>query len=812
MRFITLLLTTLLLATVACARVTVVSNGQPQATIITAEKPTASAQRAAEELQHFIELMSGAKLPIQTDATPAPAGQALLLVGRSKLTAGVAIPAGTDRDFTREGFVLKSRANNLILAGNEDGDFNGRYHGTEYAVYELLERLGCRWYYPGEYGQVVPILKTIEVPDLDVTQRPSFAVRNIWTSLVADITGDLDAWLLRNKGTIRSDPGFAFAGDGTVQNLVPLAKYAKLFPDIYAMNKDGKRQDETTPPEMTMVCMSSAKAVELAAQSICDYFKEHPEANSYGFSAPDSAAICYCPLCTARMHDFSQDRGNVLSASDSYSNFVFRSISDPYFNFVNNLAWELNKKFPDKYIVTLAYATRVLPPEGLEKPWNPNIIIQLAQYLVSAIRPIGTPHDVFAMRQQRTLTGWSRMTPKMLIYDYDPHADFSRMPFWRSRAIASDLRLYHQNHVVGFTTEGNNTFFRTGLNYYMRTRLMWDVNANPDALLTDFYQRFFGPAAAPMQQFCESLETMLQTTSDDIGYQPFNMDWAATYPGAKIAALGPLLNQAEKLADTPQLKRRLSMYRILHNYMTTYLRVYTLQHEGKYGEALTLLETLPKFIAEAQAVQPGLLPPDVQWIQNDKLGFVDLKNHLTSLAERAGGAKGELLGRASAQAQFLQDPKNIGLFEQWQREDVGSKAKWQMIDLTRHWGLNGHRDGQGDTYAGIGWYRMTLRAKKPAQGRAQLAVPLVFAEKIWIWVNGHLVASPTNMTADSKTGATPGNAVRVNNRGYVSLMVDIQDQFRPNADNTITFRLQGTLERVQHRGFGEVPFIWAPRS
>lgn len=798
MRVLMLALMALLFPGSAHADLTIVKDGQSQAVIITAEKPTASARHAAEELQRFIELMSGAKLPIQTDAAAPPADRTLLVVGRSRLTAGVNIPTGVDRDFTREGFVLKTRGNKLILVGNEDGNINGNYHGTEYSVYELLERLGCRWYFPGDFGQVVPKLKTITIPDLDVAQRPSFAVRNIWTSLVADITGDMDIWLLRNKGTPRSDSGFAFPGDGSIQQLAPLSKYAKQFPDIYAMDKNGKRQDETTPPHLTMLCMSSAKAVELAAQSIGDYFRANPEANSYGFSAPDAASVCHCPDCSARMHDFQQDSGNL------------ESTSDPYFNFVNNLAWEVNKSLPDKYIVTLAYLTRVVPPEGLDRPWNPKIIIQLAPYRHSTIRPIGTPTDVFALRLQHTLTAWSRTTPKMLIYDYDPHADLSRMPFWRSRAIASDMLFYHHNHVAGFTTEGNNTYFRTGLNYYIRTRCMWDVNANPDALLGDFYKCFFGPAAAPMQQFGDSIEAMLQATPDHFAWHPFNMDWTPTYPPAKVAALGPLLDRAEALAASPELKRRVQMYRILHNYMTAYLRAYTLQHAGKYREALSTLEALPQAMAAAQAIQPGLLPPDVQSMQDEGQSLSHLKARLTSLADRADGDLGELLGRAPARAQFLMDPKNIGLFEQWQREDVGARQKWQPIDLTRDWGLNGHRDEQGDAYDGIGWYRIALHINKPTQGRAQLAVPLVFAAKVWVWVNGHLVCSPSNSTADRKTGPTPGRAVLVNQRGYVSLAVDIHDQMRP--ENTITFRLEGTMERTEHRGIAEIPFVWAPRK
>jgi len=794
MRAIVLVLIALLLAGGSFAALTLVKDGQPQAIIITAATPSASAKRAAEELQRFLERMTGAKLPIQTDAVDQPAGKTLLLVGRSRLVKGLPIPSGDDTNHTREGFVLKTQGNTIILAGNEDGD----YRGAEYAVYELLNRLGCRWYFPGAFGEVIPKVTTITVADLNVAQTPSFVVRNVWASGWADGTGGLDEFLIRNKGTVR-DGKFAFPGDGTIQTLAPLSKYAKDFPEIYAMDKSGKRQDEKTPPEWTMLCTTNPKAVEIAANSIGDYFRAHPEANSYGFSAPDNNAVCYCPDCVARMHDILLDSG------------IGESISDPYFNFVNNLAWKVNEQFPDKYLVVLAYASRVSPPEGLDKPWNPHILIQLAQLRVSAVHPIGTATDFSALRQLRNLKSWSRITPTMLIYDYDPHADLSRMPFWRSRAIAQDMKLYKANHVIGFTTEGNNTFFRTGLNYYVRAKSMWDVNTDMDKLLDDFYTNFFGPAAAPMKQFCEEIEAMLQATPDHMTWHPHYTDWTPTYPPARVAALRKLLDQAEALANTPELKTRIRMYRILHSYMTADLNVFALEHQGKYAAALVELEKLPKLITEAEGIQKGLLPPDPGWVLNEGNGLNYPRAYLTALADRADGKLGELLALAPATAQFLEDPRNIGLYEQWQREDVAKAAIWEPISLTKDWGQNGHRDAQGYAYDGIGWYRIVMPVKKPTGGRAQLVVPLVFADKVWIWLNGQMIFSPTMPLNDPKAGPAPGKAVWTNMRGYVSLAVDIQDHLKPGAENTFIFRMTGSLDRVHHRGLADRPLVWAPK-
>jgi hypothetical protein len=372
------------------------------------------------------------------------------------------------------------------------------------------------------------------------------------------------------------------------------------------------------------------------------------------------------------------------------------------------------------------------------------------------------------------------------------------------------MKLYKANTVIGFTTEGNNTFFRSGLNYYVRARYMWDVNTDVEKLLDDFYANFFGPAAVPMKAFCEEIETMLQATPDRITWQPHFVDWTPTYPPARVAALGKLLEQAEAKANTPELKTRIGLYRILHRYMTANLNVYALKAQGKYAQALVELEKLPELIAQAEGIQKGLLPPDPKWVLDRGSGFNSLKNYLTALADRADGKLGELLALAPETAQFQPDPTNIGLYEEWMR-DGAKTVKWAQIDLTRDWSLNGYRDKEGYAYDGIGWYRIAMRVKKPAAGRAQLVLPLVYAEKLWIWLDGQLIYSPTTPLNDAKDGPAPGKAVLVNNRGGMALALDIQDHLKPGAVNVFTFRMTGSQVRTQHRGFADRPLVWAPK-
>jgi hypothetical protein len=80
----------------AAAEMVIVQDGQPQATIVVAKEAAEPVQRkirtAAEELQTYVEKISGVKLPI-VDDDQGPAGK-LILVGRSRLgdAMGVDVP------------------------------------------------------------------------------------------------------------------------------------------------------------------------------------------------------------------------------------------------------------------------------------------------------------------------------------------------------------------------------------------------------------------------------------------------------------------------------------------------------------------------------------------------------------------------------------------------------------------------------------------------------------------------------------------------------------------------------------------------
>src|SRR5262245_29574384 len=287
------------------AAVTLVKDGKAQASIVVAKAAIAAevdvkpddvsapiplASRiaaAARDLQRYVEKISGAKLPIISDEKDP--GGALVLVGKSALTGPFdgKIPAGLTPARAEGGLLILCQGNRLVLAGNDEEI----YHGTEYAVAELLHRLGVRWFMPGDYGDWTPKMPTIEIADMEVRQKPDFKMRNWWGPSPKENWLAEYRWKIRNK----MNPVLHFVtipGDSSARNLLP-KELLKTEPALFGQKLDGQ-------PDEGMPNLSNPKTVARAAQTIKEHFKKNPKQNSYGFAPDDGLPRDWTPETVKR--------------------------------------------------------------------------------------------------------------------------------------------------------------------------------------------------------------------------------------------------------------------------------------------------------------------------------------------------------------------------------------------------------------------------------------------------------------------------------------------------------------------------------
>ena len=167
-----------LLPACATGQMTLTAKGRPAAVIVLADDPGEVAREAAGVLERHLQQMSGARLDIVSSSQFAKSNKSersAVFVGMSRFVRNAKVEIEQDRD-GNDHYVLRKVGDRLYLAGNDAG----QHRGTAYAVYELLQRLGCGWYGPDKLWQVVPTRKTITVGPLDVDERPAFVMRHIW--------------------------------------------------------------------------------------------------------------------------------------------------------------------------------------------------------------------------------------------------------------------------------------------------------------------------------------------------------------------------------------------------------------------------------------------------------------------------------------------------------------------------------------------------------------------------------------------------------------------------------------------------------
>ncbi len=755
------------------APLTLVENGQPRATIVVSAQAGDKVKAAAGDLQLYLRKMSGATLPIATDDRE-PAGP-LVLVGRSKLTDGmkVAIPFGLTFARREEGFTIVRRGQRLVLAGNDEGP----YHGTEYAVSELLNRLGVRWFMPGDFGEIVPSQTTIAAPEINVTEHPDFVMRNWWLHTKPDLAELERRWKIRNK--MNPDAMFATPGDSSVRNLLPAAAF-KEHPEYFALNPDGTRNPYY--PNLT-----NPSAVRMCADIIKDYFRQHPGENSYGFAPDDGLPRDYSPDTLALNRGFVELGGRPGVPGEV-------STSEEWFTFASNVTREVRKEFPEVYIATNGYANRDFPPQGVAL--DDHLIIMFAAIWSCTLHGYDDEHCWQKVRQGEMLRRWCELSKNVWIYGYNYQMLVSGLtPIPEIHKLRRDFPLMKKWGVMGFLDESRNVWAECGIaSRYLRARLEWNADADVDTILSDFYARWYGPAERPMRAFTDALDLAFEETPIH-GHEDRVLP--EVYSPALLATLRRDLAEGERLAAADPYRTRVHADRLIYDHLAAYVAMSAAEADGNYAEAASQAQRMLDLRPPLHAISRFFIWPDEEGYDTGVWYWrvIDRRNYYHSLADRVSGKTGRLVALLPKTALFRTDPQDDGLFAGWY-EPRASGPAWRPLDATRPFYAQGFEDPQGHPYTGYLWYRFTADVPPDATGkRVMLYFPVIETEG-WCWVNGQYVGHRPYLEAYIRPA---------------QMEAEVTEALRPGA-NTIVLRVSTSLAPAQAAdGLVGRGILYAPR-
>jgi hypothetical protein len=736
------------LAPSARAGVLLVEKGKPRAVIVVASGASDQAREAARLLQEYLTRISGAHLEIRDEAAPVAGPQ--ILIGRSKRASelGVDVPPRLTREMNEEEYVIRTVGNALILAGNE----HSFYRGTVYAVDDLLERLGCRWFFPGAFGEVLPRLDTIEVGPLNVHEQPDFRFRNIWYSGWMPVQGndakEFEVWQDRNR--MNRLEGISLPGDGTITRLAPPEKYFAGHPNIYAMNRKGERVKD-------MLCLTDPEAVTIAAETIKQEFRAHPEAATFGFGPPDGHPQCFCPRCEAASPNFS---GKGLGQP---------SLSDLWFRFANAVAAEVAKEFPDRWLLTNGYANRARPPEGIG-PLGANLGIQSAMLDCCTFHPINDPKCWQRQLYQTILDRWTTDLRCVFIYDYDPGKALDGLPFPMLHNFQKDFRYFKSRGVWGFWTEGQNCWMVTHLNYYIRSRLMWNAQADVPALVRDYCRNFYGRAASPVEDYIGTMEKAVCDAPIHVTFGRL-VPWRVIYTPKVMNRLDRDIAEAGRRAAGGPNASHVQVLDLVHQYIRAYLAMEEAVAAGDFAGGVHQADEMLRLRGELGKINPSLIPVTPEWARKGDGALEWYRQTYKELADRMNGARGSVVAMTPRRWQFRKDPEQIGTFQQWYAPEA--KGRWDNLDTTIYWEAQGLQDSRGYGYAGHAWYRTAVAVPAEAAGRPlRLAIGGLYGSELWTWMNGQLVDHRTRLNARNPFDIDVSSYIRPGQTNHIALLIE----------------------------------------
>ena len=272
---------------VAGETLNVTDHGSTRYVITLPADPAAPVRTAATELQSFLQQVTGARFPIQSEAdTPDDAPQ--IVLGPSTQCRQL-LPDIEPEQLPHDTIIIKAVGNKLVLTGRPP-------RGTLYAVYSLLEDVvGCRWWTSNESW--IPKTPSLHITaTLDIQHTPPLRYREAFYEDTFD--GPTAARFKLNGHHHRVGPEYGghyqFVGFvHTFYPFLPPAKYFADHPEWYS-EIDGKRT-----ATQAQLCLTNAEMRAEMVKVVLERLRSQPEAGFVSISQNDWHGRCLCDACRA---------------------------------------------------------------------------------------------------------------------------------------------------------------------------------------------------------------------------------------------------------------------------------------------------------------------------------------------------------------------------------------------------------------------------------------------------------------------------------------------------------------------------------
>ncbi len=456
------------LCTAHSQTVQISKDGKSDYVIVTPDNPAPVVKTAAQELAKYLKGVIVQEFQIFTESER-PEGRPAFIIGPAKASAAVF----KDPSFSKaqpDEIAIKFKGKDIYLNGQMP-------RGPLYAVITFLEDyVGICWW--TRWEKYIPWKPNLAVAAKDHEYAPKIISRETYYKEAQ--TPDF-APFLKDNGAHSGIPesyggrrwiiGFVH----TFETFLPPDKYFPAHPEWFSLVK-GKREKES------QLCLTNDEMRAEFTRIVLEKIRMNRSAGMISVSQNDRDYRCECAKCKA-----------IEEAEGSPSGLILR--------FVNAVAAEVEKEFPEFLVETLAYQYTQKAPK-ITRPAR-NVVIRLCAVGVNGAQPITAP-DNAAFRKD--FEEWRAISQNLFIWKYITNFMNYLLPYPDWRALAPDIRYFANNNVIGLFEQGN---LGCDVGDFMRARqwiiahLQWNPEQDERKLMEKFFNGYYGAAGPYLLKYID---------------------------------------------------------------------------------------------------------------------------------------------------------------------------------------------------------------------------------------------------------------------------------------------------------------------
>jgi len=503
------------------ATLRLVDDGRTAYRIVIAADAVEGVKLAAAELQRVIRKATGAQMPIDTlaDAKTLTPEQKVIVLGQNAFTRSLGISLAKARP---ESFVIRTVGRALVIAGHDtageaaETGFEAKA-GTLIGVYAFLRRhLGARWFVPGELWEVVPAMKTLDVPQQNRLEQPDFLRRDPhrYRGMSKQQARDHALWARRNGC------GMGIHGHArhSWRTNIPSKRFQD-HPEWFAL-VGGQRRPYKPVQCCGQICSSHPDVVRIFIDNARRHFDAHPGTDLFSISPNDGRGFCECERCKA------------LDAPGT------ESLTDRIFTFYEQVAREVGKTHPRKFVGGYAYATYKELPRRIKR-LPPNVLLVHVQNNTAFYTPEREAWGLDLMRQ------WAQFHGTVSFYTFPVGSGFWGLPAVNTDWVRRLLPWLKKHRFLGIKLA---TLCYAGMqpDLYVYVSLLWDADQDVDKLLDDYYAKAFGRAGPYVRRYHDLLR---ESWNDNYTQGVAGFRGSRKRQQAVVAVYAPIAAECRKLLD-----------------------------------------------------------------------------------------------------------------------------------------------------------------------------------------------------------------------------------------------------------------------